>query len=41
MNELEFRIWLDKNSYSKKMQSDMVSRIKKLEKAVKGDVVYD
>ena len=33
MNELEFKIWLDKNSYSKKMQSDIVSRIKKLERA--------
>lgn len=33
MNELEFRIWLDQNNYSKKMQSDIVSRIKKLERA--------
>lgn len=33
MNEIDFKIWLDQNNYSKKMQSDIVSRIKKLERA--------
>ncbi len=33
MNELEFKSWLNQNGYSKKMQSDIVSRIKKLERA--------
>lgn len=32
MNELQFRQWLIKNSFSKKVQSDTISRIKKLER---------
>ena len=31
MNELEFRRWLIENSINKKMQSDFISRIKKIE----------
>lgn len=34
MNEIEFRQWLSKNKISKKMQSDLVSRLKRLEKAI-------
>lgn len=34
MNELEFRKWLNDNGTSKKMQSDLVSRIKRIEKEI-------
>ena len=32
MNELDFRLWLNNNGYSKKVQSDTVSRLKKIER---------
>lgn len=32
MNEVEFRNWLSKRNVSKKVQSDYISRIKKIEK---------
>lgn len=32
MNEVEFRNWLSKKGYSKKVQSDLVSRIKRIER---------
>jgi len=32
MDELNFRLWLKNNSYSKKVESDVVSRLKKLER---------
>ena len=32
MNELDFRLWLNENEYSKKVQSDTISRLKKLER---------
>lgn len=34
MNELEFRQWLSENNINKKVQSDMVSRLKKFERAI-------
>lgn len=34
MNEIEFRQWLSNNNVSKKMQSDLVSRLKRFEKAI-------
>lgn len=34
MKEIEFKIWLANNDYSKKMQSDITSRIKKIERVV-------
>lgn len=34
MNEVEFRNWLIKNGIHKKVQSDIVSRIKKIEKEI-------
>ncbi len=34
MREIEFRQWLSKNNISKKMQSDLVSRLKRFEKAI-------
>lgn len=34
MNELVFRQWLSKNDVPKKMQSDFVSRLKRLERAI-------
>ena len=34
MDEINFRKWLQKNNYSKKMQSDFVSRIKRIEKEI-------
>lgn len=35
MNEIEFRNWLTKNNVNKKVQSDIVSRIKKIEREIK------
>lgn len=32
MNEVNFRLWLNDRGYSKKMQSDIVSRLKKIER---------
>lgn len=32
MNEIKFRQWLSKNNISKKMQSDLVSRLKRFER---------
>ncbi len=32
MNELNFKQWLDANNYSKKLQSDTISRLKKIER---------
>lgn len=34
MNELQFKQWLNENEYSKKMQSDTISRLKKLEQEI-------
>lgn len=34
MKEIEFKIWLANNDYSKKMQSDITSRIKKIERVI-------
>ncbi len=34
MQEIEFRKWLADNNVSKKMQSDFVSRIKRIEKGL-------
>lgn len=34
MNEVEFRNWLSKRAVSKKMQSDLVSRIKRIEREI-------
>lgn len=34
MKEIEFRKWLADNNVSKKMQSDFVSRIKRIEKGL-------
>lgn len=34
MQEIEFRKWLADNNVSKKMQSDFVSRIKRIEKCL-------
>lgn len=34
MNEVEFRNWLVKNDINKKVQSDIISRIKKIEKEI-------
>lgn len=35
MNEIEFKQWLSDNNVNKKVQSDLVSRIKKFERAIK------
>ncbi|MGN0432578.1 MAG: hypothetical protein ACI4EQ_09530 [Lachnospiraceae bacterium] len=34
MNELDFRQWLNHNQVSRKMQSDFISRIKKVERSI-------
>ena len=34
MNEIEFRQWLSKKDISKKMQSDFISRLKRLEREI-------
>lgn len=34
MNEVDFRNWLAKNNVNRKVQSDIVSRIKKVEKEI-------
>ena len=36
MKEIEFRQWLSNNDISKKMQSDVVSRLKRFERAIEG-----
>lgn len=33
MNEIEFRVWLNNEGLSRKVQSDLISRIKKIERA--------
>lgn len=35
MNEIEFKQWLSDNDIGKKVQSDLVSRIKRFERAIK------
>lgn len=35
MNEIEFKQWLCDNNVNKKVQSDLVSRLKKFERAIK------
>ena len=32
MNEIDFKIWLSNNNFNKKMQSDIISRIKRIER---------
>jgi hypothetical protein len=32
MNEVNFKLWLNDRGYSKKLQSDIVSRLKKIER---------
>ncbi len=34
MNEVEFRNWLSKNDINKKMQSDFISRLKRIEREI-------
>lgn len=34
MNEVEFKNWLSNNHVSKKMQSDLVSRLKRIEREI-------
>lgn len=34
MNEVEFRIWLTKNDIQKKVQGDIVSRIRRIEREI-------
>lgn len=34
MNEVEFRNWLSENNTSKKMQSDLISRLKRIEREI-------
>lgn len=34
MNEVEFRNWMEKNNVNRKVQSDIVSRIKKIEREI-------
>lgn len=34
MNEVEFRNWLSKNDVNKKIQSDIISRIKRIEREI-------
>jgi len=34
MNEIEFKKWLDKQGITKKVQSDLTSRIKRIEKEI-------
>lgn len=34
MNEVEFRIWLQKKGTNKKVQSDCISRLKRIEKEI-------
>lgn len=34
MNEVEFRNWLEKNGMKKKVQSDTMSRLKRIEKEI-------
>lgn len=40
MNELEFRTWMCKENISKKVQGDIVSRLKKIERAL-GNIDFD
>lgn len=34
MNELGFKIWMSKNKVNKKVQSDLVSRLKRIEREI-------
>lgn len=34
MDEIGFRIWLSKNNVNKKMQSDFISRLKRIEREI-------
>ena len=34
MNEVEFKNWMDKNNVNHKVQSDIISRIKKIEREI-------
>ncbi|MBR3844493.1 MAG: hypothetical protein IKM39_03185 [Clostridia bacterium] len=34
MNEVEFKNWMGKNSVNRKVQSDIISRIKKIEREI-------
>lgn len=34
MNEVDFRVWLSSNNVNKKMSSDIVSRLKRIEKEI-------
>lgn len=36
MNEIDFRLWLDKNNINKKVSSDIVSRLRRIEKEFNG-----
>ncbi len=35
MNEIDFNIWLSKNNVPKKVQSDLISRLKRFEREIK------
>lgn len=41
MNEVEFRNWLVKNNVNRKVQSDLVSRIKKIERELENCDIDD
>ena len=34
MNELEFKVWMNNNNINKKVQSDLISRLKKIEREI-------
>ena len=34
MNEVEFRNWMNKNNINRKVQSDIISRLKKIEREI-------
>lgn len=38
MNEIEFKNWLSKNNVKKKVQSDLISRVKRIEKEINHDI---
>lgn len=35
MNEIDFKIWLNENNTPKKVQSDLISRLKRFEREIK------
>ena len=39
MNEIDFRLWLDKNNINKKVSSDIVSRLRRIEKEFNSKIV--